>query len=90
MTGDEWVVEGKVGGASSSTVPTSTSPSHPLNTADLRLSPSAQWKKLGREQARIIGFGNGPNDHVVNITRTDKGNARFSVHQGNNLRVEIQ
>ena len=29
------------------------------------------------------------NDHIVNITRTDKGNARFSVYQGgNNLRVE--
>ena len=89
MTGDEWVADGKVGGA---LLLDGTNQHLTLTPFEYggptTLSIWVQWKKLGR-WARIIGFGNGPNDHIVNITRTDKGNARFSVYQGgNNLRVE--
>ena len=89
MTGDEWVVEGKIGGALRLDGTNQHLTLTPFEYGGpTTLSIWVQWKKLGR-WARIIGFGNGPNDHIVNITRTAKVTLA-SVHQGgNNLELKL-
>ncbi len=81
MNGDEWT-DGKVDGA----LLLNGSQQHlTIETFEyggpITISIWAQWKQFSN-WARIIGFGNGPNDNIINITRNTTNLTQFSVYQG--------